>query len=83
LNLQALTHCVDGDGLKLSMAASASQSQRCYGQEEDEGPEPVHGDLLHTNLTHEDEKVVRRLRSRRFVELDADKTLDQGRAQLN
>jgi hypothetical protein len=47
LNLLTVRNRINADGLKLPIAAaSAGHSQGSYGQEEDESPEPVHGDLL-------------------------------------
>jgi hypothetical protein len=46
INLLPVRSPGHGDGLKPAVAASASQSQGSYRQEDNEGAEPVHGDLL-------------------------------------
>lgn len=46
VNLLTVRNRINFDGLKLSVAASAGQSEGSYGHEEDEGPEPAYGNLL-------------------------------------
>jgi hypothetical protein len=57
LNLLTVHSRINGYGLKLPIAASAGQSQESYGQEE-ESPEPVHGDLLYAHINPQERKKL-------------------------